>query len=298
VDATHPARRFVVEDDIDGVKVLTIRRPEALNALHDELNDELLAAIRQYVDDPRVRGFVITGYGSRAFSAGADIGRFPQVLGDADAAAQYARDCSRLLEYLDGMRKPVVAALNGMALGGGLELAIRCHGLVAVRAAYMQFPEITLGLLPGIGGMVVPYRRWPRAARTFHGMLREATPLQAGIASELGILDAVVDEVEDLLPAALRLIDELAGSPRDTRVTPVEIEAAPPASGLVRGQPVSRRVIAIIDRAVHDAARATSLSSALAIGYRAFGECACTAAAREGVTAFGERRSPDFSKTG
>jgi enoyl-CoA hydratase/3-hydroxyacyl-CoA dehydrogenase len=297
-NVARTARRFIVEDAIEGVRVLTIRRPEALNALHDEINDELLAAIREHVDDPEVRGFVITGYGTRAFSAGADIGRFPEVLGNADAAIQYARDCSRLLEYLDGMRKPVIAALNGMALGGGLELAMRCHGLVATQSAFMQFPEILLGLLPGLGGMVVPYRRWPHAARIFHGMVRETHKLNAATARELGILDAVVDELEDLLPAALRLIDELVRIRRRIPEAPVDIEAAAPVIGVVRGAPVSRRVLTIIAQTVIDGATAPSLAAALEIGYRAFGECACTAAAREGVTAFGERRAPDFSKTG
>jgi enoyl-CoA hydratase/3-hydroxyacyl-CoA dehydrogenase len=296
--AARRARRFVTVDEIDGVVVLTIRRPEALNALHDELNDELLSAISDRVDDPAIRGFVITGYGTRAFSAGADIGRFPAVLGDAAAAIQYSRDCSRLLEYLDSIGKPVVAALNGMALGGGLELAMRCQGIVAVRDAYMQFPEITLGLLPGIGGLVVPFRRWPRAAEKLQGMVREAERLDAAEARELGVLDAVVDDVEHLLAAAVRLIGELAAAPRRISDAPVQIAETRPASGSVRGQPVSRAVIAIIDRAIRDAARAHSLADALEVGYRAFGDCACTAAAREGVTAFGERRAPDFSSTG
>jgi enoyl-CoA hydratase/3-hydroxyacyl-CoA dehydrogenase len=220
------------------------------------------------------------------------------VLGDAAAAVQYARDCSRLLETLDGLRKPVVAALNGMALGGGLELAMRCQGIVAVRAAYLQFPEITLGLLPGIGGLVVPFRRWPQAAAKLYAMVREAERLDAGQARELGILDAVVDDVGQLLPAAVQLIHALSRAARPTHDGPVRIAAAQPASGTVRGLPVSRAVLAIIDRAVQDAARANSLSAALEIGYRAFGDCACTAAAREGVTAFGERRAPDFVSTG
>ena len=75
--------RFVLVDDVRGVKIITIRRPEALNALHDELTDEILGVIRRFENDPAVRGFVITGYGPRAFSAGADIGRFPKMLGDA-----------------------------------------------------------------------------------------------------------------------------------------------------------------------------------------------------------------------
>ena len=132
--------RYVLVDDVGDVKLITMRRPEALNALHDELTDEILDVIRRFENDAKVNGFVITGYGPRAFSAGADIGRFPSMLGDAAAAAQYARDCSRLLLHIDRMRKPVVAALNGMALGGGLELALRCHAIVAQRGATLQLP--------------------------------------------------------------------------------------------------------------------------------------------------------------
>ena len=101
------------------------------------------------------------------------------MLGDAPASAQYARDCSRLLVHLDRMKKPVVAALNGMALGGGLELAMRCHDIVALKRAWLQLPEVTLGIVPGIGAMVVPYRRWPHATATFNAMLRQAERLKA-----------------------------------------------------------------------------------------------------------------------
>ena len=154
----------VLVDDFERIKIITLRRPEALNALHDEMTDEILGVIRRFEQDEHVIGFVLAGYGTRAFCAGADIGRFSSLLGDAEASAQYARDCSRLLVHLDAMDKPVVAALNGMALGGGFELAMRCHGLVAMRDTWMQLPEVTLGILPGIGAMVVPYRRWPAAA--------------------------------------------------------------------------------------------------------------------------------------
>ena len=131
--AYQPAERHVLVDASTTCKLITLRRPEALNALHDQMTDEILGVIRRHEDDPASAGFVIVGYGTKAFCAGADIGRFPSLLGDADAAAQYARDCSRLLVHLDNMRKPVVAALNGMALGGGFELAMRCHGSVALR---------------------------------------------------------------------------------------------------------------------------------------------------------------------
>ncbi len=209
--AYQPAERHVLVDRLDGALVITLRRPEALNALHDEMTDEILGVIRRHEADPAVAGFVIVGYGTKAFCAGADIGRFPSLLGDAEAAAQYARDCSRLLVHLDGMSKPVVAALNGMALGGGFELAMRCHALVAERRAWMQLPEVTLGILPGIGAMVVPYRRWPAAAAVFHGMLARAERLSAKRAHELGIVDELADGFDALMRQAVARVHALVG---------------------------------------------------------------------------------------
>ncbi|MDE2612179.1 MAG: enoyl-CoA hydratase/isomerase family protein [Burkholderiales bacterium] len=294
--------RHVLVDDLDGVKVITLRRPEALNALHDELTDEVLAVIRRFENDAAVRGFVITGYGARAFCAGADIGRFPSMLGDAAASAQYARDCSRLLVHLDAMSKPVVAALNGMALGGGLELAMRCHGIVAHRSAFLQLPEITLGIVPGIGAMVVPYRRWPQAAGAFDGMLRRAERLGAARAHELGIVDELADDIGQLAQRAVARVHALAGGTGRTGhiasapVAPPPLAAAEPVSA--SGQPLSREVLAILEGAVRAAAAAPTLAAALEVGYLAFGASACTAAAREGIAANREGRKPDFGRTG
>ena len=119
-------KRFILVDDVKDAKVITIRRPQAMNALNDELTDEILSVLKEFENDPAVKGFVITGYGTAAFSAGADIGKFPEMLGDAVASAQYARDCAKVQVFMDQMQKPVVAAVNGFALGGGLEVAIRC----------------------------------------------------------------------------------------------------------------------------------------------------------------------------
>jgi enoyl-CoA hydratase/3-hydroxyacyl-CoA dehydrogenase len=288
--------RGVLVDDLDGVIVITLRRPEALNALDDELTDEILAVIRRHEADPAVRGFVLVGYGTRAFCAGADIGRFPGVLGDAAAATQYARDCSRLLVHLDAMKKPVVAALNGVALGGGLELAMRCHALVAHREAWLQFPEITLGIAPGIGAMVVPYRRWPRASALFHDMLRHAARLDAAAAHEAGIVAELADDYASLIGKAVARVHALAGEPRAALDGPAAI--APFAATAAPAATLSREVTGIIEEAVRAAAAAPTLAAALEIGYAAFGRSACTAAAREGIAAFGERRKPDFSRTG
>ncbi len=292
-------RRYILVDRINDVCIITLRRPEAMNALHDELNDEILDVIRSQEDDEETLGFVITGYGVRAFSAGADIGRFPSMLGDAQAAAEYSRVCSRVLNHLDQMQKPVVAALNGMALGGGLELAIRCHGLIAVHDAWLQFPEITLGIVPGIGAMVVPYRRWPQASATFHAMLRQGYKLDAPHALELGILDAVTDDHQTLLCQAVELVRQLVESPRRIPEQPVELTALSDIGAeSIEGQTLSREVLGIMENAIQQAAAATSLSDALEIGYVAFGASACTTAAREGIDAFLERRQPDFRQTG
>lgn len=292
--------RHVLVDDLGDdavVKVITLRRPEAMNALHDELTDEVLEVIRRFEDDPVISGFVITGYGTRAFCAGADIGRFPAMLGDAAASVQYSRDCSRLLVHLDAMKKPVVAALNGMALGGGLELAMRCHAIVALRDAWMQLPEITLGIVPGIGAMVVPYRRWPQAASTFHGMLRRAERLKAVRAHELGVVDGLAEDVGGLIALAVARVACIAGKPSGIARGPVAIEPLSPIdASAANGQPLSREILAILEQAVVDAAAAPSLNAALEIGYKAFGASACTAAAREGISAFQEGRKPDFTK--
>jgi enoyl-CoA hydratase / 3-hydroxyacyl-CoA dehydrogenase len=301
-----PAERHVLVDQVDPgsqsgagsrVVLITLRRPEALNALHDELTDEILAVIRRHEDDAKVAGFVITGYGTKAFCAGADIGRFPSMLGDAHAAAQYARDCSRLLVHLDHARKPVVAALNGMALGGGFELAIRCHALVADRSAWMQLPEVTLGIVPGIGAMVVPYRRWPNAAPVFHGMLTRGDRLKAAQAQELGIIAELADGYDDLIARAVARVRGLAAGVPTIADAPVAVPPFEPG-GAANGKVLSGTVIGIIERAVADAAKAPTLRAALEVGYQAFGAVACTAAAREGITAFGERRAPDFATTG
>jgi enoyl-CoA hydratase/3-hydroxyacyl-CoA dehydrogenase len=293
--------RHVQLDDADGLKIITLRRPQALNALSDEVTDEILAVIRQLENDNTVRGFVLTGYGPRAFCAGADIGRFPAMLGDAQAAAQYARDCARLLIHMDAMSKPVIAAVNGMALGGGLEMALRCHGIVAMRGAVLQFPEIALGIVPGLGGMVVPYRRWPKAAAAFHGMLRRAERMSAETAQAWGIIDTVMDDHAELITAAVARVHSLPRlSPASEHISgPVQmapLAAVDPVAA--DGQRLSVEVIRILESAILEAAAAPSLSAALDIGYRAFGTSACTAAAREGIAAFQQRRPADFVKTG
>src|SRR5208282_5343452 len=231
--------------------------------------------------------------------AGADIGRFPKMLGDAQAAAQYARDCSRLLLHIDRTAKPVVAALNGMALGGGLELALRCHGIVAMRNASLQLPEILLGIVPGLGAMVVPYRRWPKASVTFHNMMCRAERVSAKSAHDLGIVDLLRDDYAGMIDGAVERVHALTGRLHAPADGAIAIALPTPADAVAaNGQKLSTEVTRILEQAILDAAAAPSFNAALEIGYRAFGASACTAAAREGIDAFLARRAADFSKTG
>ena len=290
-------KRHLLVDDVNGVKVITIRRPEALNAISDEINDEILSVLEEHAEDPSVNGFVITGYGTRAFCAGADIGKFPQTLGHREAAERYARDCSKLQSFMDKMKKPVVAAVNGMALGGGFEIALRCHGIVAVKSAFFQFPEITLGILPGIGGCIVPYRRWPKGAGLFHEMICLARPIHVKEALEIGMVSRIVEGYPELIRAAVDEVKALQGRIERIPDGKVEIpEFRIPDPPLAGKQPVSREAVAITIQTITEGAAAETFLEALEIGYRGSAEISCTEAAREGITAFLEKRRPVFNK--
>jgi enoyl-CoA hydratase / 3-hydroxyacyl-CoA dehydrogenase len=289
--------RHILVDEMDGVKIITLRRPQFLNALNDAVNEEIRATIAADAKNPKVKGFVITGFGEKAFCSGAEIGKFPTMLGNKEASIQYSRDCSTLFTYLDTMEKPVVAAVNGMALGGGFELALRCHRIVATRNAYFQFPEITLGILPGIGGCIIPYRRWPKAAGTFHEMLRFGKALSVTAAKETGMVTVVCEDYASLIQTAIREVKALEG--KIERIADGAIEIAPivPADSPRAGKlALSPEAVSIIDSTIINGAAAATLAEALEIGYAGFGAIACTEAAREGISAFSEKRTPEFKK--
>jgi enoyl-CoA hydratase/3-hydroxyacyl-CoA dehydrogenase len=289
--------RHLLVDEMDGVKIITIRRPQAMNALSDEIMNEIVALLEAYADDAAVKGFVLTGYGTRAFSAGADIGRFPETLGNKEAAAQSARDGAVLLDYIGRMDKPIVAAVNGMALGGGLELAMRCHNMVATSNAVFQFPEITLGVLPGIGGCVIPYRKWPKGAALFNEMICLAKKINAQAAADIGMVARVSDGYLDMICAAVVEVHNLQGKIPKVPEGPVDIPDFPiPEAPKAGNLSLSREAIAIALKTVQSAASVDSLSEALEINYQGSGEIACTDAAKEGITAFLKKRKPDFKK--
>lgn len=290
-------RRYLLVDEIDGVKIITIRRPQAMNAINDDIMDEIRAVLEEDSNDPSVKGFVIAGYGSTAFSAGADIGKFPEMLGDSDASVEYSRSCAKVQLFMDQMEKPIVAAVNGLALGGGLELAIRCHSMVAAKNARFQFPEITLGILPGIGGCIVPYRKWPHGAALFNEMITMARPLNSKEAADIGMVSEITDDYSELIRAAIGEVKRIEGNEKRIPDGKVDIpEITIPDQPMAGKQVLSREAVSIAAKTVRAGAAAETLAEALEIGYRGFGEIACTDAAKEGISAFLEKRRPEFKK--
>jgi len=290
-------KRYILVDEIDGVKILTIRRPQAMNAISDEIDNEILKVLKENINDPTVKGFVITGYGNAAFSAGADIGKFPATLGNKEAAAQYARDCAEVQLFMDQMEKPIVAAVNGMALGGGLEIAIRCHSMVATKNAFFQFPEITLGIQPGIGGCIVPYRKWPKGADIFHEMICLARRMTVKEAHDIGMVTSISEDYSDMIKEAVKEVHNIAGN--ITRVPEGKVnipEISVPDNPMAGKLPLSKEAISIIVKTVKAGAAADTFADALEIGYQGSAEIACTEAAKEGISAFLEKRTPEFKK--
>jgi len=219
------------------------------------------------------------------------------VLGNAEASAQYARDASELLYFMDQMDKPIVAAVNGLALGGGLEVALRCQSIVATKNATFSFPEITLGILPGVGGCIVPYRKWPASAEIFHEMLCLGRTINAQEAADIGMVKKLTDNYLDMVKAAIEEVNRLQGKVVRVPDGKVDIPERKPVEQPMAGKlALSKEAVSIVAKTIKNGAAATSFKDALEIGYKGFGEIACSDAAREGISAFQEKRQAEFKK--
>ncbi len=200
--------------------VLTFRQ-DPVNALSREMRSALFDGLESLNADERVRGVVLTGAG-RCFSAGADIAEFR---GGEGREMTEGRDPSEITELIEGMRKPVLAALHGLALGGGLELAMGCHFRVAAAGTQLGLPEIHLGLLPGAGGT----QRLPRLVgpKEACDLVLSGNPVDAEKARAMGLIDAVVGD--DLVDDALRQLESfLARGAALRRVRDLPIDSNPP----------------------------------------------------------------------
>ena len=191
--------------DHAGIRRITVNRPDKLNALNAATLDALFVAFEAAAEDPAARVLVLTGAGPKAFVAGADIAEM------AELRPVQARDFSlrgqRLMRRIETLPKPVIAMVNGFALGGGLELAMACHLRIAADTARLGQPEINLGLIPGFGGTQRLLRLAGRAATLELCLL--GAPIDAARALQLGIVNRVVAAAE-LEAETLKVAGQLA----------------------------------------------------------------------------------------
>ena len=193
--------------DHGAVRVVTVNRPDKLNALDIATLDALRDAFANAGEDASIRVVVLTGAGPKAFVAGADIAQM------SGLSAVEGRDFSlrgqRMMRTIEKMPKPVIAMINGFALGGGLELAMACHLRIAADSARLGQPEINLGLIPGFGGSQRLLRLAGRGAALELCLL--GAPIEAARALQLGIVNKVVPAAE-LEAEAMQLAEKLAAA--------------------------------------------------------------------------------------
>ena len=244
-----------------GINIITINRPKQLNALNKETISELSKEISISNSNPSIRCIILTGSGDKAFVAGADIKEF--VSFTKSEGKKLAREGQKLLfDKLSNLETPTIAAINGFALGGGLELAMSCHLRIAVQHAKLGLPEVSLGVIPGYGGT----QRLPALIGKGNAMEMILTGdiISADKALELGLINQVV-AAEKLLEATIIL-----------------------AKRLMKNSPNS----------IKNAIKAINASDSSLKGFKEenlqFSLCFGTTDFKEGVAAFLEKRKPEF----
>lgn len=246
----------------DGIAFVTINRPDKLNALNDQVMAELADAAERIANEREVRGAILTGAGPKAFVAGADIEDLAQQ-GAFDGKARALRG-QAVLRRLETCGKPVIAAVNGYALGGGCELAMACHLRIAADTARFGQPEVKLGIAPGYGGT----QRLPRLVGKGIALqlILTGEPIDAQEAYRIGLVNKVVP-VADLAAEAEKMLRGI----------------------LAMGPLAVRLAIEAVDRGSE-----MSLDEGLLLEANHFGLLASTADTKEGLAAFLARRPARF----
>jgi len=242
---------------------ITINRPKKLNALNKATIFELHKAFDALESDLNIKAIILTGSGEKAFVAGADISEFAHFT--TEEGATLAREGQEILfNFIENLATPVIAAINGFALGGGLELAMACHFRIASENAKMGLPEVSLGVIPGYGGT----QRLPQLVGKGKAMemIMTAGMISADDAKNCGLVNHVTPQ-EELILLAEKIASKIL------RNSPVAISAA----------------ILAVNANFEDGVNGfdTEIS--------AFGDCFGTEDFREGTTAFLEKRKPNFS---
>jgi enoyl-CoA hydratase len=255
-------RTILLAREDDGIAVITVNRPDKLNALNAGTIAQLDDAVREVRADDGVRAVILTGSGEKAFVAGADIAELSR-MGPIDGV-QVSRDGQDTFRMLERLPKPVIAAVNGFALGGGLELAMACHVRLASSKAKFGLPEVKLGIIPGYGGTV----RLPRLVGRGSALelMLTGDMIDAAEAFRIGLVNRV-EEPDALLDAARSMAKKMAAN------GPVAIALA----------------LEAVDRGM-----STTIDDAQLLESRLFGLLASTEDMREGMAAFLEKRKAEF----
>ena len=244
------------------IATVTINRPDKLNALNAQCKNELKELFTSLKADKDVDIVIITGSGEKAFVAGTDIGELRSL--DRDSGKEFALDGQALFDSIQHLGKPVIAAINGFALGGGCELALACHIRIASENAKLGQPEVNLGIIPGYGG-TQRLARFVGVGKAME-MILTGNPISAEKALQIGLVNAVVPAAE-LLPTAKKIAETI----------------------LSKGQLAIRMAIKAINATLE-----VPLSDGLTVEASLFGECCSTEDFKEGTAAFLEKRKPDF----
>jgi enoyl-CoA hydratase/carnithine racemase len=244
------------------IAYVTVNRPKVLNALNTPTWSDLRKAFEDARDDDAVRGVILTGAGDKAFIAGADISELAQV--SAVEAEQSSRFGQEVLDLIENLGKPVIAAVNGFALGGGCETAMACTIRIAVESAKFGQPEVSLGLVPGGGGT----QRLPRLVGKGRALqlILSGEMITAQEAYRIGLVNEIVPAAE-LIQRAEAILTKIASN------APIAVKFALEAAN--KGME-------------------TSQSEGLLLEASYFGLCAGTEDKKEGTTAFLEKRTPQF----
>lgn len=243
--------------------VVTINRPDKLNALNKATIEELNQALISLEEDREVRAIILTGSGDKAFVAGADIAEFSS-FSVKKGKALAATGQHNLFNLIENLSTPIIAAVNGYALGGGLELAMACHFRIASHNARLGLPEVSLGLIPGYGGT----QRLPQLigkGRAFE-MIMTGMMIEAETAHDYGLVNEVTT-LADLIPHTRKLAQKIANN------SPVAISYA---------------IKAVNAGFKYD-------EDGFQVEIKAFGKCFGTNDFKEGTTAFLEKRKAKFS---
>jgi enoyl-CoA hydratase len=254
----------ILTDLTDHIFTITINRPDKLNALNKAVIAELGECVGEIYDNLEIKSAIITGAGVKAFVAGADISEFLGLSREEGHAL--SKKGSDIFSRIEHAPKPVVAAVNGFALGGGCELAMACHFRICNTAARFGQPEVNLGLIPGYGGT----QRLPQLIGKAKAMelILSGAMIDAGEALQLGLVNHVTTP------------DELLTRTREILL------------GIQNKAPLA---IAKIIECVNIATEGVDSGSGHAFEQRAFGECFATEDMKEGAAAFLEKRKPNFT---